>query len=143
LYEFEFEIFKYSCNLYLSNGVSWLKLADTKNPSLVSTGEIIWHQRFLTSPRADVYGVGYARTIDTINKFFSIGCVMTIDIKDESLTSSLMSIDSSRHKKYAFFYITQRVSDSLAGTKDRLPADTKNYFCGSEYFRDRWQPIRK
>jgi hypothetical protein len=31
LYEFEFEIFKYNFNLYLSNGVDWLKLADTKD----------------------------------------------------------------------------------------------------------------
>jgi hypothetical protein len=29
MYEFEFEIFKYICNLYLSNGVVWVKLADT------------------------------------------------------------------------------------------------------------------
>jgi hypothetical protein len=35
LYEFEFEVFKYSCNLYLSNGVGGLKLADIKEPSLV------------------------------------------------------------------------------------------------------------
>jgi hypothetical protein len=36
VYEFEFEIFKYGCNLYLSNGVGWLKLADIKDSSLIS-----------------------------------------------------------------------------------------------------------
>jgi hypothetical protein len=38
MYEIEFEIFKYNCNMYLSNGVDWLKLADTIDPSLVSAG---------------------------------------------------------------------------------------------------------
>jgi hypothetical protein len=38
MYEFEFEIFKYNYNLYLLNGVGWLKLADTKDPSLVLAG---------------------------------------------------------------------------------------------------------
>jgi hypothetical protein len=33
--------------------------------------------------------------------------------------------------KMGHFCITQRVSDLLAGTKDRLPADTKNCFCSS------------
>jgi hypothetical protein len=38
MYEFEFEIFKYSCNLYLPNGVDWLKPADAIDPSVVSDG---------------------------------------------------------------------------------------------------------
>jgi hypothetical protein len=36
MYEFEFEIFNYSLNLYLLNGVSWRKVADTIDLSLVS-----------------------------------------------------------------------------------------------------------
>jgi hypothetical protein len=36
--EFEFKIFKCSCNLYLSNGVVWLKPAGTIDSCLVSTG---------------------------------------------------------------------------------------------------------
>jgi hypothetical protein len=38
MYEFEFEIFKYSYNLHLLNGVDWIKLDDTIDPSLVSAG---------------------------------------------------------------------------------------------------------
>jgi hypothetical protein len=38
MYEFEFEIFKYSCNLYVLNGAGWLKLADIIDLSLISTG---------------------------------------------------------------------------------------------------------
>jgi hypothetical protein len=38
--EFEFEIFECSCNLYHSNGVGWLKSADTIDLSLVSTSLI-------------------------------------------------------------------------------------------------------
>jgi hypothetical protein len=52
---------------------------------------------------------------------------MKADTKDPSL----MSIDSSRYKKWDNFYILQRVSDSLTGTKDRLPADTINIFYSS------------
>jgi hypothetical protein len=37
MYEFKFEIFKYSCNLYLLNGVRWITLADTIDQSLVWT----------------------------------------------------------------------------------------------------------
>jgi hypothetical protein len=55
---------------------------------------------------------------------------MTTDTKDESL----VSVDSSQHKKWAMFCITQRVSDSLAGIKDRLPADAINLFCSSAKF---------
>jgi hypothetical protein len=36
LYKFKFKIFKYNYNPYLSNGVGWLKLVDTIDPSLVS-----------------------------------------------------------------------------------------------------------
>jgi hypothetical protein len=36
LYEFEFEIFKYSLNMYILNGVDWLKVTNTIDPSLVS-----------------------------------------------------------------------------------------------------------
>jgi hypothetical protein len=39
-----------------------------------------------------------------------------------------MSVDSSQHKKWVIFLITQRVSDLLAGTKDQLAADTKTVF---------------
>jgi hypothetical protein len=53
---------------------------------------------------------------------------MIADTKD----GSLVSVDSSRHQKWVIFCITQRVSDSLAGTKDRLPTDTKNCFCSSD-----------
>jgi hypothetical protein len=35
---YEFKIFNYSLNLYLLNGISWLKVADTIYASLVSTG---------------------------------------------------------------------------------------------------------
>jgi hypothetical protein len=38
MYEFEFEIFKYNCNLYLPNGVSWHRPADIIDPFLVSAG---------------------------------------------------------------------------------------------------------
>jgi hypothetical protein len=31
MYVFEFKIFKYSCNKYLSNGVGWFKLATPKD----------------------------------------------------------------------------------------------------------------
>jgi hypothetical protein len=41
MYKFEFEIFKYNCNLYLSNGVGWLKLANTKDCLLHSTGSLV------------------------------------------------------------------------------------------------------
>jgi hypothetical protein len=34
-------------------------------------------------------------------------------------------------QKISIFCITQRVTDLTAGTKDRLPADTTNYFCSS------------
>jgi hypothetical protein len=37
MYEFEFEIFEYSSNLYLSNVVSWLK-ASQYNRSIFSVG---------------------------------------------------------------------------------------------------------
>jgi hypothetical protein len=33
----------------------------------------------------------------------------------------------------SIFYITQRVSDPMAGTKDPLPADTRNCFCSSDH----------
>jgi hypothetical protein len=58
MYQFEFEIFKYSCNLYLSNGVSWLKLADTK------------------------YSLPHLE-----QKIFGIDYIMTADTKDGSLLS--------------------------------------------------------
>jgi hypothetical protein len=35
--------------------------------------------------------------------------------------------------KNSHFCITQMVSDPVAGTKDRLPADTTNYFCSSDW----------
>jgi hypothetical protein len=38
MYEFEFEIFKYSYNLYLSNVSVGLNSVDTIDPSLVSVG---------------------------------------------------------------------------------------------------------
>jgi hypothetical protein len=96
MYEFEFEIFNYSLNLYLLNGVSWHKIADIIDLSLVTAS-------------------------------FCIGCVMTTDIKD----GSLVYVDSNRHKKWTIFCILQRVSDSRAGTKDRLPVGTINLFCSS------------
>jgi hypothetical protein len=46
--------------------------------------------------------------------------------------SVALLVDSSRHQKWAIFCITQRLSNLLADTKDRLPADTKNYFCSTE-----------
>jgi hypothetical protein len=54
MYEFKFEIFKYSCNLYLSNSVDWLKLADTKDN--------------LPHPMQTIFGVGYVKTVDTKNQ---------------------------------------------------------------------------
>jgi hypothetical protein len=38
MYEFEFKIFKSCCNLYLSNGVGWVKLVDIIDQSLVLVG---------------------------------------------------------------------------------------------------------
>jgi hypothetical protein len=38
MFEFEFEIFNYSLNLYLLNGVNWFKVADTIDASLISAG---------------------------------------------------------------------------------------------------------
>jgi hypothetical protein len=46
---------------------------------------------------------------------FIVGCVMTADIKDESLVSvdikdeSLVSVDISRHKNEPFFYHTNGI----------------------------------
>jgi hypothetical protein len=54
MYEFKFKIFKYSCNLYLSNGVGWLKLVDTKYS--------------LPHPAQTIFDVGCVRTTDTKNK---------------------------------------------------------------------------
>jgi hypothetical protein len=50
---YEFEIFKYTCNLYLSNGVGWLRLADTKDS--------------FPHPTQMIFGVGCVRTADTKN----------------------------------------------------------------------------
>jgi hypothetical protein len=58
IYKFEFEIFKYSCNLYLLNGIGWLKLADTRD----------------SLPHLE-------------QRIFGVGCVMTANTKDRSLMS--------------------------------------------------------
>jgi hypothetical protein len=58
MYEFELEIFKYSCNLYLSNGVGWLKLADTKD--------------CLSHLEQRIFGVSYVMTTDTKNSLFFV-----------------------------------------------------------------------
>jgi hypothetical protein len=50
---------------------------------------------------------------------FAVDCVRTADTKN----LSLVSIDISRYKN-SHFYITQRVSDPMVGTKDRLLADS-------------------
>jgi hypothetical protein len=59
---------------------------------------------------------------------YGVGCVMTVDTKNQSL----VSLHISRSKKWVIFCITQRASDSMAGTKDWLPVDTTKYFCSSE-----------
>jgi hypothetical protein len=38
MYEFEFKIFNYNLNLYLLNGVGWLKIADIIDASLILSG---------------------------------------------------------------------------------------------------------
>jgi hypothetical protein len=50
---YEFEIFKYSCNLYLSNGVDCLKLVNIKD--------------CFPHPVLSIFGVGYDRTDDIKN----------------------------------------------------------------------------
>jgi hypothetical protein len=67
-----------------------------------------WHQRFHASPRAEVYGVVNARIADTIDKFFSIGCVMTTNTKDVPFFVS--------HKRYHIHWPTPK---------------TGYYFCSS------------
>jgi hypothetical protein len=42
-----------------------------------------------------------------------------------------MSLDNSRHKN-GWFFITQRVSDSIANTKDRVQVFSKNCFYSNE-----------
>jgi hypothetical protein len=59
-----------------------------------------WHQRFHASPRAEVYGVVNARIADTIDKFFSIGCVMTTNTKDVPFFVS--------HKRYHIHWPTPK-----------------------------------
>jgi hypothetical protein len=53
LYEFEFEIFNYSLNMYLLISVSWIKIADTIDASMVSAGFYRWTPKilWLTSSR--------------------------------------------------------------------------------------------
>jgi hypothetical protein len=53
---YEFEIFKYRCNLYLSNGVGWLKLVDTKD--------------CVPHPEQRVFGVVCVTTANTKNGHF-------------------------------------------------------------------------
>jgi hypothetical protein len=60
---------------------------------------------------------------------FHIGHVMTAVIKE----GFLVSVDESRHKKWANSCISQIVSVSLAGTKDWLSVDTTNLFCSSAF----------
>jgi hypothetical protein len=82
----EFKIFNYSLNLYLLNGVSWLKVANTIDAYLVSAGfyrstpKILW-----LTPSRD---------------FFHIDCVMAADTKD----ISLVSVDSNRHKNGRYIF---------------------------------------
>jgi hypothetical protein len=38
MYTFEFKIFNYSLNLYLLNGIDWLKISDTIETYVVSAG---------------------------------------------------------------------------------------------------------
>jgi hypothetical protein len=94
MYEFEFEIFKYICNLYLSNGVVWVKLADTSDS--------------LPHPR--------------------IRSLMSVVLGQPTSKIDLWCRSTSAGTKIANFYITQRVSDTMTGTKDRLPTDTINCF---------------
>jgi hypothetical protein len=59
-------------------------------------------------------------------RIFGVGCVMTANTKKSIF-------GAGRHQptpKMAHFY-KKRVSDSLAGAKDWLPADTTNCFCSS------------
>jgi hypothetical protein len=58
---YEFEIFKYSCNLYLSNGIGWLKLVNTKD--------------CFPHPTQRIFGVNYVRTADTKNQY-----LMSVDM---------------------------------------------------------------
>jgi hypothetical protein len=54
MYEFKFEIFECSCNLYRSNCVGWLKLVDTKD--------------CVPHPEQRVFGVGCVMIVDTKNR---------------------------------------------------------------------------
>jgi hypothetical protein len=83
MYEFKFKIFKYSCNIYLSNG------------------EASRHHR-------SIFGVGWLKLVDTKDCLphpmqwnFGVGCVTTVDTKNWYL----VSVDISRHKN-VYFYIT-------------------------------------
>jgi hypothetical protein len=81
---FKFEIFKYSCNLYLSNGIGWLKLADTKDS--------------LPHPEQRIFGV----------------CVMTADTKDRStavyITNGLFFVS---HKGYRIHWSAPKTGYQL------------------------------
>jgi hypothetical protein len=63
-----------------------------------------------------VYGVSYARTADTINKFFNIGCVMTCE-------NLWCRSTAANIKNRSFFYHIKGIK-FVGQHKDRLPVGT-------------------
>jgi hypothetical protein len=84
-----------------------------------------------------IFGVGLLKLTDTkdslphpAQRIFGVSCVMTVDTKK-------LIFGIGRYQpapKIVIFYITQRVSDPVTGTKDWLPADTTNCFCSSVWY---------